>query len=159
MLCILFLLRNKKGEENEKTTMSVSYNDLHFWILQLQYCGNSFQNRKFEGTSRGTLESLSGGCDRCGGFHGDGETFVKLSCADGFEENLGSDWQALPLEGAAYEYFYNWGGILEDPETEEDLIPEIENGYWYYRDTGPMNWELAIYDCDENILYYYEFDA
>ena len=97
--------------------------------------------------------------DNHGGFHGDGETFVKLSCADGFEENLGSDWHALPLEGSAYEYFYNWGGVLEDPETGEDLIPEIENGYWYYRDTGSMNWELAIYDCDENILYYYEFDA
>ena len=97
--------------------------------------------------------------DNHGGFHGDGETFVKLSCADGFEENLGSDWQALPLEGAAYEYFYNWGGVLEDPETDEMLIPEIENGYWFYRDTGPMNWELAVYDCDENILYYYEFDA
>ena len=69
------------------------------------------------------------------------------------------DWQALPLEGSAYQYFYEWGGVLEDPETGADLIPEIENGYWFYRDTGPMNWDLAIYDCNENILYYYEFDA
>lgn len=97
--------------------------------------------------------------DNHGGPHGDGETFVKLSCPDGFEENLGADWKPMPLEDAAYRYFYEWGGVLEDPETGEKLIPEIENGYWLYRDTGAMNWELAIYNCDENILYYYEFDA
>ena len=36
--------------------------------------------------------------DTHGGFHGDGETFVKLSCADGFEENL-HFWKRGPLRG------------------------------------------------------------
>ncbi len=97
--------------------------------------------------------------DNHGGFHGDGETFVKLSCADGFEENFGSEWKALPLEGEAYQYFYEWGGVFEHPETGERVIPEVEIGYWYFKNTGAMNWDFALYDCDENILYFYEFDA
>ncbi len=97
--------------------------------------------------------------DTHGGFHGDGETFVKLSCADGFEETLGSEWKPLPLEGEAYRYFYEWGGVFEHPETGEKVIPEVENGYWYFKNTGPMNWEFALLDCEENILYFYVFDA
>ena len=97
--------------------------------------------------------------DNHGGFHGDGETFVKLSCADGFEETLGSDWKSLPLEGDAYRYFYEWGGVFEHPETGEKVIPEVENGYWYYKSTGAMNWEFALFDCEKNILYFYVFDA
>lgn len=97
--------------------------------------------------------------DNHGGPHGDGETFVKLSCPDGFEKNLTKDWKPLPLEGQAYTYFYEWGGIFEHPETEERLIPEVKNGYWFFKSTGPMNWDFALLDCNENILYYYEFDA
>ena len=85
--------------------------------------------------------------DNHGGFHGDGETFVKLSCADGFEENFNSEWKALPLEGEAYQYFYEWGGVFEHPETDEKVIPEIENGYWFFKNTGAMNWEFALFDC------------
>ena len=87
--------------------------------------------------------------DNHGGFHGDGETFVKLSCADGFEENFNSEWKALPLEGEAYQYFYEWGGVFEHPETDEKVIPEIENGYWFFKNTGAMNWEFALFDCEE----------
>ena len=97
--------------------------------------------------------------DNHGGFHGDGETFVKLSCTDDFEENLNSNWKSLPLEGEAYQYFYEWDGVFEHPETAEKIIPEVENGYWYFKNTGAMNWEFALFDCDGNILYFYEFDA
>ncbi len=107
--------------------------------------------------------------DTHGGFHGDGETFVKMSVPDGFEQELGigetvdgkagDGWYALPLTGMAYEYFYVWGGLFEHPETGERVIPEIANGYWYYTATGAMNWDFAILDIDENILYFYEWDA
>ena len=97
--------------------------------------------------------------DTHGGFHGDGETFVKLSCPDGFEETFGSEWKALPLEGEAYQYFYEWGGVFEHPETGKKVIPEFKNGYWYFKSTGAMNWGFALFDCDENILYFYQFDA
>ena len=97
--------------------------------------------------------------DTHGGFHGDGEAFIKLSCKDGFEESLGSEWNPLPLQGDAYRYFYEWGGVFEHLESGERVIPEVENGYWYYKNTGEMNWEFALFDCDENILYFYVFDA
>ena len=97
--------------------------------------------------------------DNHGGFHGDGETFLKLSCADGFENNFSSEWKLLPLEGEAYRYFYEWGGVFEHPETGEKVIPEVENGYWYFKSTGAMNWEFALFDFEENILYFYIFDA
>ena len=73
--------------------------------------------------------------------------------------NLGTDWKTLPLKDAAYHYFYEWGGVFEHPETGERVIPEISNGYWYYTATGAMNWDFAILDIDENILYFYEWDA
>ncbi|MBR2341201.1 MAG: hypothetical protein IKA72_02165 [Clostridia bacterium] len=97
--------------------------------------------------------------DNHGEFHGDGETFVKLSCGDGFEENFSSEWKLLPLEGDAYHYFYEWDGVFEHPETEEKVIPQVENGYWFFKSTGPMNWEFALFDFEENILYFYIFDA
>ena len=97
--------------------------------------------------------------DTHGGFHGDGTTFVKLRCYDGFEKNLNSDWKPLPLEGEAYEYFYEWGGVFEHPKTGERVIPETDNAYWYFKNTGPMNWEFALYDTDEDILYFYILDA
>ena len=97
--------------------------------------------------------------DTHGGFHGDGEAFIKLSCPDGFEESLGSEWKPLPLEGEAYQYFYEWGGVFEHPGTNERCIPEVKNGYWYFKSPGALNWDFALYDCEENILYFYEFDA
>lgn len=97
--------------------------------------------------------------DTHGGFHGDGEAFIKLSCPDGFEESLGSEWKPLPLDGEAYQYFYEWGGVFEHPETNEKCIPEVKNGYWYFKSTGAMNWVFALYDREESILYFYEFDA
>ena len=105
--------------------------------------------------------------DNHGGFHGDGMTFIKLSCPDGFESRLNaadqkSEWKALPIsnsDGSIYEYYYEWGGLFENPETEERLIPDVKNGYWFFKDTGAMNWDFGLYDCDENLLYYYEYDS
>ena len=107
--------------------------------------------------------------DTHGGFHGDGEAFLKLAVPDGFETELvigeavegkvGEGWTPMPLTGTAYAYYYDWGGLFEHPETGEKVIPEIANGYWYYIATGAMNWDFAILDIDENILYFYEWDA
>lgn len=108
--------------------------------------------------------------DTHGGFLGDGDWFVKLSCPDGFEDRLPTAvaadsedkstlWCELPLEGEAYTYFYEWGGVFEHPETGERAIPEVASGLWFYRVTGPMNWELAIFDRAEGVFYFYQFDA
>ena len=101
-------------------------------------------------------------------FFNDGEAFVKMSVPDGFERDLGivevadgkfkDGWQALPLTGTAYEYFYEWDGFFEHPKTGERVIPEIENGYWKLTGSA-QNWELVILDTDADILYYYESDS
>ena len=93
------------------------------------------------------------------GARGEGESFLKVACPDGFEGKLGFSWKALPLQGEAYRYFYEWGGVFEHPDSGEKIIPEVENGYWYFKSTGTMNWEFALFDCEENILYFYVWDA
>ena len=103
------------------------------------------------------------------GWFGDGEAFVKLSVPDGFEEKLGlveiaegkfeGGWHTLPLTDIAYQYYYEWGGLFEHPETGEKVIPEVENGYWKLMSDGPANWTLVILDTDADILYYYEYDS
>ena len=102
------------------------------------------------------------------GFFNDGTAFVKMSVPDGFETDLGlvevaegkfgDGWYALPLTGTAYEYFYEWGGLFEHPETKERVIPEIENGYWKMLGSE-QNWEMVILDTDADVLYYYEYDS
>ena len=99
--------------------------------------------------------------DSHGGFHGDGEAFVKLSVPDDFEVQLKGNegWNAFPLTGEPYAYYYEWGGTFGTLEKGEKVIPEIENGYWYFENTGPMNWDFAAFDKDMGIFYYYEWDA
>lgn len=59
--------------------------------------------------------------------------------------------------------------------AKEFKIPKIENGYWYFVDRNSENGDsasdseifnrnsfnitVALYDLDENILYYLEFDT
>ena len=104
------------------------------------------------------------------GWFGDGETFVKLSVPNGFEAELALEelaqgkleggWYALPLTDTAYQYYYEWDGLFEHPETGEKVIPEIENGYWNLINDGEgFNWTLVILDTDADILYYYEYDS
>ena len=99
--------------------------------------------------------------DNHGGFHGDGEAFVKLSTSEGFETQLeGKEgWNEFPLTGEAYEYYYEWSGTFGSVQKGEKVIPEIQNGYWYFENTGPMNWDFAAFDKDMGIFYYYEWDA
>ena len=108
--------------------------------------------------------------DTHGGFHGDGESFLKMSVPNDFEEKLdigevvdgkaGDGWYAMPFTGTVYEYYYEWGGLFEHPETREKVIPEIANGYWKFTsEQSGFNWELAVLDADADILYYYEFDS
>ena len=100
--------------------------------------------------------------DTHGGIHGDGVTFLKLSVADGFESNLGTGWQAFPLtEGSdVYKYYYEWGGTFEHPDVSGvKVIPEIENGYWWYEAERQQNWIFAALDVDTDTFYYYKFDS
>ena len=105
-----------------------------------------------------------------GGFHGDGETFITMQFSDKQAEKFlkkvkeNEHWQELPLTG----FFYNF--------------VDIENGYWFaidryfhnddtynvkkYNidgiggdDRAALNYTLAAFDTDNNMLYFYEMDT
>ena len=111
----------------------------------------------------GTLEYYE---NTHGGFHGDGETFVRIDLKDVVFE-LSDEWKPLPL--------------TEDLQkavgrTGSDWFPtSIRNGFYYFCDrhsecTDPtddsgllgrysFNYTLAVYDADSGMLYYYECDT
>ena len=96
------------------------------------------------------------------GWLGDGEAFLKLQLEDGFEENLfvaKEHWRAYPLSDTVYDYYYNWGGLFENPNKPgEKIIPEISNGYWSTNIQDMWGgFNFVAFDQDTNILYYYNF--
>ena len=149
--------------------------------LLLTGCGkNSRASRAMEiaddlGIRESVLLTLE---DSHGGFHGDGDTFVVLK-APGFQP--GEDWQEFPLPenlsialwgGTAGQT--QWGSLLTD-DSGEPLMPEVENGYYWFRDrhskstdeTDPsalltrssFNFTLAVYDADSEKVYCFEKDT
>lgn len=118
--------------------------------------------------------------DTHGGFHGDGSYYLILDCSNHTENALKivNGWNRLPFsenldlimfggEKDGINYVYNL--------SEDAHIPEIENGYYCFRDRhsqtedssddsellsrSSFNFSLAVYDSDTNIFYYFEFDT
>lgn len=112
--------------------------------------------------------------DSHGGFHGDGILFIKYHFFDetGKAEVAKSEkWRDLPLSETGEEIV---GGFLNDRESEP-LIPQIENGRWFFEDRHPernnpaddsevlnrnsVNFTFAIFDYDTNTLYFAMMDT
>lgn len=115
-----------------------------------------------------------------GGFHGDGSYYLILDCSNNTEKALKivDDWNSLPLSENLELIMFggekdgiNYGYDL----SEEAHMPEIENGYYCFRDRhsqaedssddsellsrSSFNFSLAVYDSDTNRFYYFEFDT
>lgn len=134
--------------------------------------------------SGGTVVSSE---DTHGGFHGDGDTCVEISfdddsgtaLADAISDN--DNWCAFPLSNNLQAVVYGrvdgnakYGPYITDDEGAP-IIPQIEHGYSYFYDrhsesNNPkddtellnrysMNFTIALYDTDNNKLYYYELDT
>lgn len=132
----------------------------------------------------GRLTDLS---DSHGGFHGDGETVAQVILNDAQWDALlcgiqGSEyWHPLPLSddltAAVYGYctkFSTFGPLFSD-ENGDPILPPIESGCYFFRDRhsqstdpasdagihdrGSWNFTAAIFDADQNILYYLELDT
>lgn len=114
-----------------------------------------------------------------GGFHGDGEYFVKADCKKNNDVILNqlSRWESFPLpenlERIVYgneEKFGHIGGLAAARE-----IPKINNGLYYFADRhrgsevetdgediferASFNYTIAFYDKDLDMFYYYELDT
>ena len=100
--------------------------------------------------------------DDHGGFHGDGETFIKIKmpndrCLDVMKTN--PKWLPLPFSS----------------NISRVVIPPIKNGYYYFFDRHmesknpkddtelfnrcSYNFTLVIYDTDERMLYFIYYDT
>ena len=122
--------------------------------------------------------------DSHGGFHGDGMLFQQISFEDSkFSDEMKDNdgWKPMPLSQNMEALVYgievdtsSIGPYLTD-ESGDTIIPDIQNGYYYFYDRhseskdpfsdkdilnrASFNFTLALYDSDNRVLYYVEFDT
>ncbi|MBO5328889.1 MAG: hypothetical protein J6B04_06925 [Clostridia bacterium] len=123
--------------------------------------------------------------DDHGGFHGDGETYAKITFSDESFYNAiqnNAEWARLPLTQILTVVVYggtlpngdSWESFIKD-EDDKLLIPSISDGYYFFKDRHiesksekedspifdrySMNFTLAIYDSQSKVLYFYEIDT
>ena len=81
-----------------------------------------------------------------------------------------SKWHALPFSEESYDLVYGGSGYFTDHRDDTNVLPYIENGYWWstcykYENEGEpevcvaANFDFALFDADMGRLYYYEFDS
>ena len=114
--------------------------------------------------------------DSHGGFHGDGECVIKVYFSDEqaikFKNKIdkNSHWKQLPMPERLQE-------VVGARMDKDMYVPIIENGYYFFVDRhseaddkfnpnemfeefrASSNYTVAVFDIDENILYYYELDT
>lgn len=117
--------------------------------------------------------------DSHGGFLGDGLYTLVLDCGQNRDRALETveGWKPLPLSEPLRLMMYGGekDGTVYDYLGEESLLPEIENGWYFFEDRhsesrdpaddAPLldrysfNFSLAVYDADTDILYYFALDT
>lgn len=118
--------------------------------------------------------------DTHGGFLGDGSYYLILDCSSNKEKALEliEDWNKLPLSENLNIVMY--GGEKDGVKygyklAEEAHLPKIENGYYMFEDRSSestdstddselfdrysFNFSIAVYDCDTDTMYYFEYDT
>ncbi len=118
--------------------------------------------------------------DTHGGFLGDGSYYLILDCSNNKEQALDEVkcWKKLPLSENLNLIMYGGekDGVTYGYElAKEAHMPKISNGYYMFEDRHSeskdskndsdlldrhsSNFSVAIYDCDTDRLYYFEFDT
>lgn len=131
--------------------------------------------------SSGTISDTQ---DSHGGFHNDGLMITRITFTDDTEaleneirnNNL---WRQLPLSENISTFFYGdeeeSGGTYISGEEGKPLLPNIENGYYFFKDRNSesknpsddseilrrlsFNFTVAIYDYDTKTIYYVVLDT
>ncbi len=110
------------------------------------------------------------------GFHGDGECVVKVYLskqqAEKFKDKIekNNHWKQLPMPDKLQ--------MITGARIDKDMcVPIVKNGYYFFIDRhseaddkynpyemygefrASSNYTVAVFDTDENILYYYELDT
>ena len=115
-----------------------------------------------------------------GGFHGDGYYYLILDCSQNADKarSIVESWTTLPLSENLHIVMY--GGEKDGINygynfAEEAHWPTIKNGVYKFVDRHSesknssddsdlldrysVNFSIAVYDLDSNILYYFEMDT
>jgi len=114
------------------------------------------------------------------GFQGEGLYYLILDCSHNKTKSMQivKNWKKLPLSENLNYIMY---GEVKDGLTygyelaKEAHIPKIENGYYIFKDEHSQskdstddtelldrhsyNFSIAIYDCDTDQMYYFEYDT
>ena len=147
-------------------------------IILILFCGcsiNSRINEEIEISNRNckVIEDV----DTHGGFLGDGEYFAKIKCKNLSKKDLSKNWKILPMPRSITD-------VLSVPFCDERgcktfyeryNIKTDTKGYYYFYDRysnyedryndhnlntrSSYNFDIAIYDIEENIIYYYKLDT
>lgn len=118
--------------------------------------------------------------DTHGGFLGDGSYYLILDCSDNKDKALEKlkDWNKLPLSENLKLIMYGGekNGVKYGYDLAEDAhMPVIDNGYYMFEDRHSeskdskddtelfdrhsYDFSIAVYDCDTDRMYYFEFDT
>ena len=111
--------------------------------------------------------------------NGDGNLVIILNCNKNSISFKTKYWKQLPLSENLNTFMY--GGVKEDGiiydynTAKENNIPKIKNGYYYFANKYTSNknkysdqklftdfsnnFFLMIYDTDNNVLYFLEYDS
>ena len=112
--------------------------------------------------------------DTHGGFHGDGQSLVKVYFSDKQTEKFikkikkNTHWNELPMDEMLQT-------CISNNIKDEIYVPIIENGYCFFLDRhseatdkykyneifdrASLNYSIAIFDINSNILYIYSLDT
>ena len=115
--------------------------------------------------------------DSHGGFHGDGDRVIEIQFTDtSFSDHIkdNEEWNAMPLTENMTALVYGLHtetssiGPMIHKEDNAPVVPEIENGYYYFKDRhyessdpkddtnvlgrASYNFTIAIYDTDTNYI-------
>ncbi|MBE7014147.1 MAG: hypothetical protein E7419_02935 [Ruminococcaceae bacterium] len=182
---ITYIYSLYKTWKNKKISFKTFFPVMHclvafLFLLSLYYtlCYIADFREYFEFSKRDftVIEEL----DTHGGFHGDGSYYLILDCSDNKEEALKivSNWNKLPLSENLNLIIYGGekDGVTYGYKLQEEAhIPKIKNGYFMFEDRHykskdskddtelfdrySFNFSIAIYDCDTDIMYYFEYDT
>ncbi len=115
-----------------------------------------------------------------GGFPADGSHYLILDCSTNKQKALEiiKDWNKLPLSKNLNIVMFGEekDGLIYGYElAKEAHMPKIENGYYIFEDSqlksndssddseflnrSFFNFEIAVYDCDTDKMYYFEYDS
>lgn len=133
-----------------------------------EYISNTREHFGFAKKDFSVVEEL----DTHSGFFGDGYYYLILDCSDNKNEALNKvkDWKKLPLSENLEHIMYGGYGL-----AEKARIPQTENGCYIFEDRSSestdsaddtdlfnrhsFNFSIAVYDCDTDKLYYFEYDT